>query len=136
MRVIKSGWVYKYNEGKFISPWKRRYLILFDDGHLSIFKKPTEKATQPEEKIAIQKECKQLITGYKCYKWKSINFPKGVQDLDALFCMKVKRLAVIEDYTFAVSNKRECMAWVHVLEKAQEKCTIMDIFAASVMDGN
>eukprot|EP00112_Aurelia_sp_Birch-Aquarium-sp1_P009465 Seg2075.6 transcript_id=Seg2075.6/GoldUCD/mRNA.D3Y31 product="Pleckstrin-like domain-containing family B member 2" protein_id=Seg2075.6/GoldUCD/D3Y31 len=134
MRVVKSGWVYKYSDGTFIGPWKRRYLILFDDGHLSIFKKPKEKATPPEEKIAIQKECKQLITGYQCYKWKSINFPKGVQELDALFCLKLRRSAAMEDYTFAASNKRECMAWVDVLQKAQENRSMLDIFAASVMD--
>ena len=134
MGVVKSGWLYFYTSGKLFKSWKLRFVILYDDDHLSIYKRPKDGADlQPLHRINVRKKCKQILTGHLCYKWKSMQLPDGVMDIDSLLTVKVKILGNEEDFTFAASCVSECKDWEEALERAQGKATNADVFEEELL---
>ena len=137
MGVIKSGWLYHYSSGKFSKSWKLRFVILYDDDHISIYKRPKDGADlQPLHRINIRKQCKQILSGHLCYTWKSMQLPDGVLDIDALFTVKVQVSRNVEDFTFAASRVSECKNWEDVLQRAQGKATNADVFEEELLHRN
>ena len=112
--------------------------MLYDDDYLAIYKKPKEEgvAMQPLHRINMRKRCKQILAGHLCYKWKSMQFPNGVLDLDALFTVKTKFLQYRHDFVFAAFDATQRHEWETVLQNAQGKATCGDIFEEGILRRN
>lgn len=110
----KSGYLHIYS-GKRGKTWKIRYCVLYEDGYFSIYH--NHECTEAEKKILLKRFCKKISSGIECYKWHSMVLPKGVEDLDSLFSIKVKGFPFKKDYIFAAENEAECQEWVEMLDK-------------------
>jgi len=129
MGVVKSGWLYHYTNGKFKKKWKLRFVILYEDDYLSIYKRPQDGTlSEPLERINMRKQCKQILSGHLCYKWESMQLPKGVLAMEALFTVSVKSFQIINDYTFAALSVSERKEWESMLLGTQSKATPSDVF--------
>ena len=129
--AIKSGWLFKYSDSLF-SDWKKRYCVLYEDGRFSIFRKPGHTAL--DQSLIMRTDCKQIVTGYECHKWKAIHFPKGTLELESLFSLKTRQRHLTNEIIFAAKTPNECDEWVEVLLAAQGEVTVSDVFASMVND--
>eukprot|EP00112_Aurelia_sp_Birch-Aquarium-sp1_P004742 Seg1539.9 transcript_id=Seg1539.9/GoldUCD/mRNA.D3Y31 product="Pleckstrin-like domain-containing family B member 2" protein_id=Seg1539.9/GoldUCD/D3Y31 len=120
--ATKSGWLHQYS-GKLGKIWKNRYCVLYEDGYLSVFHKPGHAST--EKRILLKRACKQILTGCESYKWNSIDLPKGVEELDCLFSIKVKKGKMTKVYCFAAQSVTDCEDWVSSLETAMFKTAML-----------
>lgn len=136
MKVVKSGWMYLHVKGPFSTSWKLRYLVLYNDGNLAIFKRPKSEAQPPIYRINIPKTCKQILSGNLCYTWDSMQFPVGISDLDGLFAVKTKFFQYRRDFVFAAFDTAERREWEDVLLEAQAQVTCSDVFEVEILQRN
>lgn len=134
MRVVKSGLLYHYTKGTLFKSWKLRFVVLYDDDYLSIYKIPKDEVELPPlHRINVRKKCKRILAGHLCYKWKSMQFPDGVLYIDALFTVKLKISHIVQDFTFAAFHVSECKGWEDAILKAQRKANIGDVFKEALL---
>ena len=137
MRVVKSGLLYHYTDGKLFKSWKLRFAVLYDDDYLSIYKIPKgEVELLPLHRINMRKKCKRILTGYLCYKWKSMQLPDGVLDIKALFTVKMKISHIMQDFTFAALRASDCKGWEEAFRRAQQRAITGDVFEEAFLRRN
>ena len=128
MIVLKSGWVYLHCDHKLLKKWKLRYLVLYEDAKLSIYGKPRSLAKRPKYQLDMKKDCKRVLVGASCYRWKSMQFPKGVLDLNALFSMEIDHRQRKDEMVWAAFSREDCKEWTRAIKYAVVKVTCCDIF--------
>ena len=137
MGVVKSGWLYHYDDGKLLKSWKLRYVILYSDDHFSIYRRPKDgSALTPLARINMKISCKQVVPGNLCYKWKSMQLPDGVLNIEALFNVRTKHLKRNKDFIFAAFRVSERKEWEEALNNAQGKVTHCDVFREALLKRN
>ena len=128
MVVVKSGWVYLHFDNIFFKKWKLRYLVLYEDAKLAIYGKPQSNAKPPKYQFDMKKDCKRVLVGESCYRWKSMQFPKGVLDLNALFSMQIDHRLLRSEMVWAAFSREECEEWIEAIKGTLGKVTCCDIF--------
>lgn len=86
--------------GTIFKSWKRRFIVLYNDGELAIYDNPNQATA--DSRIHLASDCRKVDVGFACG---SINLPKGQSSVDALFRIETKSG---KEYFFAASSDREC----------------------------
>ena len=86
--------------GTIFKSWKKRYVVLYKDGELSVYDNPNQASA--DSRIHLKADCKRINVGFACG---SMNLPKGQSNVDSLFCVETKGG---KEYYFAAASDREC----------------------------